>query len=84
MKGPKPAVVFGKIGREGLCGSGNTGIPVYWEEPGNIGPGGWGGGSLPVSPYFSYNLKFKCLYTFGYTVALSHEISFFAMVHSTL
>jgi hypothetical protein len=42
------------------------------------------GGSLPVSPYFSYNLKFKCLYTFGYTVALSHEISFFAMVHSTL
>jgi hypothetical protein len=51
----------------------------------NIGPGvGGGGGSLPVSPYFSYNLKFKCLYTFGYTVALSHEISFFAMVHSTL
>ena len=86
MKGPKPAVVFGKIGREGLCGSGNTGILVYWEEPGNIGPGVGGGvgGSLPVSPYFSYNLKFKCLYTFGYTVALSHEISFFAMVHSTL
>ena len=45
---------------------------------------GGGGGSLPVSPYFSYNLKFKSLYTFGYTVALSHEISFFAMVHSTL
>jgi hypothetical protein len=84
VKGPKPAVVFGKIGREGLCGSGNTGILVYWEEPGNIGPGVGGGGSLPVSPYFSYNLKFKCLYTFGYTVALSHEISFFAMVHSTL
>jgi hypothetical protein len=61
------------------------------EEPGrevqNGGKhwaGGVGGGSLPVSPYFSYNLKFKCLYTFGYTVALSHEISFFAMVHSTL
>jgi hypothetical protein len=51
----------------------------YWA-----GGGGGGGGSLPVSPYFSYNLKFKCLYTFGYTVALSHEISFFAMVHSTL
>ena len=61
------------------------------EEPGrevqNGGKhwaGGVGGGSLPVSPYFSYNLKFKCLYAFGYTVALSHEISFFAMVHSTL
>jgi hypothetical protein len=24
VKGPKPAVVFGKIGREGLGGSGNT------------------------------------------------------------
>ena len=84
MKGPKPAVVFGKIGREGLCGSGNTGILVYWEEPGNIGPGVGGGGSLPVSPYFSYNLKFKSLYTFGYILDLSGEISFFAMVHSTL
>ena len=85
MKGPKPAVVFGKIGREGLCGSGNTGILVYWEEPGNIGPGVGGvGGSLPVSPYFSYNLKFKSLYTFGYILDLSAEISFFAMVHSTL
>ncbi len=51
----------------------------YWA-----GGWGWGGGSLPVSPYFSYNLKFNSLYTFGYTVALSHEISFFAMVHSTL
>ena len=91
MKGPKPAVVFGKIGREGLCGSGNTGILVYWEEPGCpkwreiLGRGGWGvGGSLPVSPYFSYNLKFKSLYTFGYILDLSAEISFFAMVHSIL
>ena len=88
MKGPKPAVVFGKIGREGLCGSGNTGILVYWEEPG--GPkwreisGRGVGGALPVSPYFSFNLKFKCLYTFGYILDLSAEISFFAMVHSTL
>jgi hypothetical protein len=24
VKGPKPAAVFGKIGREGLRGSGNT------------------------------------------------------------
>jgi hypothetical protein len=53
------------------------------EMAGNIGPGG-GGGSLPVSPYFSYNLKFKSLYTFGYILDLSAEISFFAMVHSTL
>ena len=56
------------------------------EMAGNLGPGvgGWGGGSLPVSPYFSYNLKFKSLYTFGYILDLSAEISFFAMVHSTL
>jgi hypothetical protein len=57
------------------------------EMAGNIGPGGggWGvGGSLPVSPYFSYNLKFKTIYTFGYILDLSAEISFFAMVHSTL
>ena len=54
------------------------------EMAGNIGPGGGGGGSLPVSPYFSFNLKFKCLYTFGYILDLSGEISFFAMVHSTL
>ena len=49
-------------------------------------PGGpkWREISLPVSPYFSYNLKFKSLYTFGYTVDLQAEISFFAMVHSTL
>jgi hypothetical protein len=53
------------------------------EMAGNIGPGGVGG-SLPVSPYFSYNLKFKSLYTFGYILDLSAEISFFAMVHSTL
>jgi hypothetical protein len=42
------------------------------------------GGSLPVSPYFSFNLKFKFLFTFEYTVDLPHQISFFAMVHSTL
>jgi len=53
------------------------------EMAGNLGPGGVGG-SLPVSPYFSFNLKFKCLYTFGYILDLSAEISFFAMVHSTL
>jgi hypothetical protein len=52
---------------------------------GNLGPGGGGvGGSLPVSPYFSFNLKFKFLFTFEYTVDLPHQISFFAMVHSTL
>jgi hypothetical protein len=28
VKGPKPAVVFGKIGREGLRGSGNTAAMV--------------------------------------------------------
>jgi hypothetical protein len=54
------------------------------EMAGNIGPGGGVGGALPVSPYFSFNLKFKCLYTFGYILDLSGEISFFAMVHSTL
>jgi hypothetical protein len=59
------------------------------EEPGGpkwreiLGRGG-GGGSLPVSPYFSFNLKFKFLFTFEYTVDLPHQISFFAMVHSTL
>jgi hypothetical protein len=55
------------------------------EMAGNLGPGGGGwGGSLPVSPYFSHNLKFKFLFTFEYTVDLPHQISFFAMVHSTL
>ena len=60
------------------------------EEPGGpkwreiSGRGGGGGGSLPVSPYFSHNLKFKFLFTFEYTVDLPHQISFFAMVHSTL
>ncbi len=67
-------------GQEARGGGGGAGGGS--EMAGNIGPGV--GGSLPVSPYFSYNLIFKCLYTFGYTVALSHEISFFAMVHSTL
>ncbi len=57
------------------------------EEPG--GPkwreiSGRGQGSLPVSPHFSFNLKFKFLFTFGYTVDLPHEISFFVMFHSTL
>jgi hypothetical protein len=60
-------------------GGGGTGRS---EMAGNIGPGG--GGSLPVSLYFSYNLKLKSLNTFGYTVDLSAEISFFAIVHSTL
>ncbi len=60
------------------------------EEPGGpkwreiSGGGGGVGGALPVSPYISFNLKFKCLYTFGYILDLSGEISFFAMVHSTL
>ena len=55
-----------------------------WREISGRGGGGGVGGSLPVSPYFSYNLKFKSLYTFGYILDLSAEISFFAMVHSTL
>jgi hypothetical protein len=61
VKGPKPAVVFGKIGREGLCGSGNTGILVYWEEPGNIGPGvgGGGGGVFAGQPIFLIQSKIQ-------------------------
>ncbi len=68
-------------GQEAGGGGGGAGRS---EMAGNIGPG-WGvGGSLPVSPYFSYNLKFKSLYTFGYILDLSAEISLFAIVHSTL
>ena len=69
-------------GQEAGGGGGGAGRS---EMAGNLGPGGGGvGGYLPVSPYFSFNLKFKCLYTFGYILDLSAEISFFAMVHSTL
>jgi hypothetical protein len=57
-------------------GEGRNGAK-YWARGGR-------GGSLPVSPYFSFNLKFKFLFTFEYTVDLPHQISFFAMVHSTL
>ena len=67
MKGPKPAVVFGKIGREGLCGSGNTGILVYWEEPGCpkwreiLGRGGGvgGGGVFAGQPIFLIQSKIQ-------------------------
>jgi hypothetical protein len=46
----------------------------------------WGGGAGAGRSEMAgnINIKLKSLYTFGYTVDLSAEISFFAMVHSTL
>ncbi len=53
------------VGREGGQEAGEGGGGAGRSEmAGNIGPGMGGGGSFPVSPYFSYNLKFKSLYTF--------------------
>jgi len=91
----KPAVnAYRDLGTLGKGGWGRKSRLIDWytgspggagrsEMAGNLGPGGVGG-SLPVSPYFSFNLKFKFLFTFEYTVDLPHQISFFAMVHSTL
>ena len=87
----KPAVnAYRDLGTLGKGGWGRKSRLIDWYTGSQRGEGRNGakywarGGGLPVSPYFSYNLKFKSLYTFGYTVALSHEISFFAMVHSTI
>jgi hypothetical protein len=90
----KPAVnAYRDLGTLGKGGWGRKSRLIDWYTGSQRGKGrngrkywarGGVGGALPVSPYFSFNLKFKCLYTFGYILDLSAEISFFAMVHSTL
>ena len=57
-------MVFGKIGREGLCGSGNTGIlggAGMSEMAGNIGPGGGvgDGGVFAGQPIFLIQSKIQ-------------------------